>query len=364
MKEGLGKKKLFLLILLILIAATTVGCSNINAALTDNDSTDVVELADNTAIPEDGIITAAQFRSIADQDRTVTFSGSGENGISYVWSYNGKDIKNPANQNLKIEFTTQGNTLDNVKAGAGNALYGIGMKIAGTNGLITVPTLTITLPEKWDADSAALCKVDGGSIAKMSNATFDNLSETTRLSFKVIETGDDYYVVAGKTTAPESAGAGNTGTTGGSTTTAEGSTGNSLAGNVCTLSINCATLLDHMDRLPSGKAEFVPANGWILYPSEVVFEEGDTVHDVLQRVCRDNGIHMESSFTPAYNSAYVEGINQLYEKDGGELSGWMYNVNGWFPNYGCSQYAVKNGDVINWIYTCDLGKDVGDNSMW
>ena len=54
-------------------------------------------------------------------------------------------------------------------------------------------------------------------------------------------------------------------------------------------------------------------------------------------------------------------FNQLYEFDCGKLSGWMYNVNGWYPNYGCSQYEVSNGDVIQWRYTCDLGRDVGDS---
>ena len=89
------------------------------------------------------------------------------------------------------------------------------------------------------------------------------------------------------------------------------------------------------------------------------FSEGESVFDVLQRVCRDNAIHMESNWTPMYNSAYVEGINNLYGFDVGSLSGWMYSVNGWFPNYGCSRYALQNGDVVNWVYTCDLGYDVG-----
>ena len=71
------------------------------------------------------------------------------------------------------------------------------------------------------------------------------------------------------------------------------------------------------------------------------------------------GIHMEFEDTPMYNSAYIEGINNLYEFDCGELSGWMYKVNGWFPNYGCSRYQLKEGDVIEWVYTCDLGVDVG-----
>ena len=119
-----------------------------------------------------------------------------------------------------------------------------------------------------------------------------------------------------------------------------------------------------MGDLTAGKEEFVPANGQILAPSTIEFTEGESVHDVLKRVCKEAGIHMESTYTPMYDSAYVEGINQLYEFDCGELSGWMYNVNGWFPNYGCSKYKVEDGDVINWVYTCDLGKDVGDNSMY
>ena len=134
--------------------------------------------------------------------------------------------------------------------------------------------------------------------------------------------------------------------------------------HTCTISISCATILNNMSDLKSGKEEFVPSDGWILAASEVEFTEGESVHDVLQRVCKDAGIQMESSFTPAYNSAYVEGINNLYEFDCGQLSGWMYNVNGWFPNYGCSKYTVQDGDVINWVYTCNLGKDVGDNSMY
>ena len=58
-----------------------------------------------------------------------------------------------------------------------------------------------------------------------------------------------------------------------------------------------------------------------------------------------------------------QGIHNLYEFDCGELSGWMYNVNGWFPNYGCSRYALQDGDVIRWRYTCDLGADVGGSMV-
>ena len=137
--------------------------------------------------------------------------------------------------------------------------------------------------------------------------------------------------------------------------------GTSSAGGsaTCTFSISCATILNNWDKCDESKKPLVPADGVILPTTTVTFTEGESVFDVLQRLCRENNIHMEFSWTPMYNSAYVEGINNLYEFDVGSLSGWMYSVNGWFPNYGCSRYALQNGDVVNWVYTCDLGYDVG-----
>ena len=131
----------------------------------------------------------------------------------------------------------------------------------------------------------------------------------------------------------------------------------------CTISISCATILDNMDLCAENKLALVPSDGVILPATTVTFSPGESVYDVLQQVCRDYGIHLESEFTPMYNSTYIQGINNLYEFDVGNESGWMYKVNGWFPNYGCSRYQVEDGDVICWVYTCDLGADVGDNSM-
>lgn len=139
----------------------------------------------------------------------------------------------------------------------------------------------------------------------------------------------------------------------------EDTTVDSATSYTCTFSISCATILDNWDKCDESKKPLVPADGVILPSTTVTFSEGESVFDVLQRICRENRIHMESSWTPMYNSAYVEGIHNLYEFDVGSLSGWMYSVNGWFPNYGCSRYALQNGDVVKWVYTCDLGYDVG-----
>ena len=130
----------------------------------------------------------------------------------------------------------------------------------------------------------------------------------------------------------------------------------------CTLSISCATILDNMDLCKEEKRELVPEDGWILKPMTVTFYEGESIFNVLQRTCKQQKIHMEFVNTPAYHSAYIEGIHNLYEFDVGNLSGWMYKVNDWFPNYGCSRYRLQDGDVVEWKYTCDLGSDVGGGS--
>lgn len=131
----------------------------------------------------------------------------------------------------------------------------------------------------------------------------------------------------------------------------------------CTFSIECSTILNNLKDLDPDKRELVPSNGIILEAKKVTFYEGESVYDVLKRVCQENNIHMEASWTPVYNSAYVEGIHNLYEFDCGNLSGWMYRVNGWYPNYGCSRYQLADGETVEWRYTCDLGKDVGCDWM-
>lgn len=127
----------------------------------------------------------------------------------------------------------------------------------------------------------------------------------------------------------------------------------------CTMSIRCDTVLNNTAWLDAEKVELVPKDGVIYAEQTVTFYEGESVFNLLVREMKRNKIHMEFENTPIYNSAYIEGIGNLYEFDCGELSGWMYKVNDWFPNYGCSRYQLREGDKVEWVYTCDLGRDVG-----
>lgn len=130
-----------------------------------------------------------------------------------------------------------------------------------------------------------------------------------------------------------------------------------------TISIDCLTVLQNMDNLEEGKEKYV-GDGWILKTTKVKCKKGQTVYDILEQVCKAYSIQMENSYTPLYGSNYIEGIGNLYEFDCGNLSGWMYNVDGWYPNYGCSRYVLKAGEAIQWRYTCNgLGADLGSDFM-
>lgn len=127
--------------------------------------------------------------------------------------------------------------------------------------------------------------------------------------------------------------------------------------NTCTFVIECKTILNNKDKLKKGLEKYIPDNA-VIFSGTVGFDSGESVYDILRRICDENSIQMEASYTPAFSSYYVEGINNLYEFDCGQGSGWMYSVNGVFPNYGCSSYKPVNNDKIAFRYTCELGYDL------
>lgn len=114
-----------------------------------------------------------------------------------------------------------------------------------------------------------------------------------------------------------------------------------------TISIRCDSI--------AGESPYAPENGEILAEDRVLLAEGETAFDQLAEATRIHRIQMEYDGTTA--GAYVRGISYLYEYEFGNLSGWMYKVNGVFADTGCSQYRLAAGDRVEWIYTKNLGKD-------
>ena len=89
----------------------------------------------------------------------------------------------------------------------------------------------------------------------------------------------------------------------------------------CSVTIECQSILSHMDQLKEGPREYVPSDGYLLKAYRVKYREGDTAYDILKRACEENGLLLNARQTQY--GTYVAGINNLDEKDCGSRSGWL-----------------------------------------
>ena len=335
-----------------------------------------VNLKDPIGIPEDGVIKEGVIKQVKSENAIGVFTGN-SGDYKYEWTIFGSDIADPKQINLgaQISKTDDGHikvTLNQTEAFGFSAL------------------LSIYLNEKWDAQSAtaytdnkAFASVSvTGSKTTILNLTLDGSVNDVTIHPDALPEGEEDTPSTEMTTPNQTPST----PTGGQDdylskpqqnggkdkyntdpvpegkpqpVEPENQDVNKGKTNTCTFSIECSTILNNLSMLEPDKLEMVPSGGVILAKTTVTFYEGESVFDVLQRVCKEKGIHLESSWTPIYNSAYIEGIHNLYEFDCGSLSGWMYRVNGWYPNYGSSRYQLKDGDIVEWRFTCDLGNDIG-----
>lgn len=345
-----------------------------------------VNLNEPIAITENGVVEKSVIEKMKNENAIAVFEGNSD-GIKYEWTVFGSDITDTKDINLSVDLSK---TAD-----------GLNVKLTETEDFGFPVLLSIHLNEKWSSQSATAYK-DGLAVYSVSLTG----SKTSILNISVNKIVSEFTVIPDDAELMESTSATTEQDTNNTTqnNTAVSQNDNYLSDSknednrvysdgkstmkdkydtdpvpegkpmpvepenqdvntkkayTCTFSIECSTILNNLPDLDPDKRELVPSNGVILAPTTVTFYEGESVYDVLQRVCKENGIHMEASWTPVYNSAYVEGIHNLYEFDCGALSGWMYAVDGWYPNYGCSRYQLKDGEKVEWRYTCDLGRDVG-----
>lgn len=116
-------------------------------------------------------------------------------------------------------------------------------------------------------------------------------------------------------------------------------------------SIECNTIKDEAK-------DNMYKTGILFKDNDLVIYEDETVYDVMVRLQKDKKITMDAEYSELYNSSYVKGLFGLYEFDYGDLSGWIYHVGDIEPSVGCSEWTVKDGDIVRWLYTKDLGRDL------
>ena len=382
-------KRLFTLLLALSMLFTLCACQGNFAG---------VNLKDPIEIPDNGVVEKSTIGQIKNENAIAVFVGkSGD--LKYEWTVFGSDIQDTKNVNLSVKLT---------EAEGGE----IGVVLMQEEAFGFSALLSIYLNEQWQAQTATACVGENvfaavsitGSKATILNLTLDGgvrnfvicpdpLPEDAVPTQPPTEEPTDAPTRASTnapTEAPTEAPAQaptqpptEPPTQAPTQPPTEAPTEkdkyltdpvpegkpkpvepedqdvNNRQVYTCYFAIECSTILNNLDQLDPAKLELIPSGGVILARTAVTFYEGESVFDVLQRVCKERGIHMESSWTPIYNSAYIEGIHNLYEFDCGSLSGWMYRVNGWYPNYGCSRYQLQDGDVVEWRFTCDLGNDIG-----
>lgn len=346
-------KKIISLILCLVMLFSVTGCDNFLAA-NENILQGSVDLA------EDGIVPESTVRQIKNENAVVVFCGQ-SGAYRYEWTVFGSDITEVKALDFGLDIN--------------NAENGIYIDLHATESFGFAPVLSVYLDTQWDCQTATVYKSDEKTPLCSASVTGE---KTSILNFAVAEVEpnllvkpDETPATSAPTTSPNRAVSDGKQTEQDKYKTdpvpagkpmpvePENTTVDKRTRYTCTFSIECSTILNNLDMLEPDKLDAVPSDGIILPAQTVTFYEGESVYDVLKRICAEKGIHMEASFTPMYNSAYVEGIHNLYEFDCGQASGWMYRVDGWYPNYGCSRYQLKQGETVEWRYTCAYGDDIG-----
>lgn len=138
---------------------------------------------------------------------------------------------------------------------------------------------------------------------------------------------------------------------------------------------------------------FTPGVGYIIAPMEIDVKEGVNCAYLIDELLAGNGLSYTNTgsldggfylaaiydipeFTPSFSEVISSSLsdfgfdldaesftpNQLSEFDFTQGSGWMYCVNGVFPNVGFSEYYLQEGDVLRIQFTLAYGSDIGGAS--
>lgn len=120
--------------------------------------------------------------------------------------------------------------------------------------------------------------------------------------------------------------------------------------------IGTVTLEIRCDVISEAGSSHVPADGTVLSETTFALSEGESVFDILEQASRKYRIHTEHDRSG--KMAYIRGIAYIYELEYGDLSGWIYRVNGESPSVGCGSYILSDGDRIVWHYSLEQGEDI------
>ena len=117
------------------------------------------------------------------------------------------------------------------------------------------------------------------------------------------------------------------------------------------LTVDCHTAVEWglLEKEPTYQST-IPQNG-ILFSGAVTVREGDSALTAIKKALKSE--HLAYKITPS--SGYISSVAGLSERQCGATSGWMYRVNGVFPNLSSKYYTLQDGDKLELLYTCQKG---------
>lgn len=358
------------------------------------------------SVPDNGIVHKADFLRLKQSGGIAIYNGK-SNGVSYSWTFVGRDIQKPSDMNLKLSYQSataeQAGTAQPCRQitlaqkgsfpGAASLSITVGknwaygsyplytgqtnaLQQAGTADVVSgVATMRLSqnagpyyLSEKpTTSATSSNVAASGASSAVSGTASGADSASSTAASSSSSSAGGQAASKSGGSAATASSSAQNAGSTSAQAQASAAPAPQAPAASVpsvpqtiqVSLAIDCKTAVQNWSKITSTKQDhrIVPADGIILPQTTARVNSGKTVYDLLVAVCEQHGIQMEHKGSSL--GQYIEGINNLYEFDVGPLSGWDYEVNGVIPGYAVSQYVLKTGDAVQFRYTCDLGNDLG-----
>lgn len=103
--------------------------------------------------------------------------------------------------------------------------------------------------------------------------------------------------------------------------------------------INCEEAVE-----AGNETALTTAGSGIMYEDDMEFYDGATVLDALSSC----GLDLASKSSS--EGVYIKSIGGLAEKEIGDLSRWVYYVNGEAETTTCDASVLKNGDIVEWKY--------------
>lgn len=118
-----------------------------------------------------------------------------------------------------------------------------------------------------------------------------------------------------------------------------------------TVSVDCSAVLAAMERIDEriNQASVIPKDGIVIASRETAVAEGATAFDALVAAARERRVAVD--YVGSLYGVYVRGIGHIYEFGFGDMSGWVYEVNGESPDVSAGEFVLSEGDSVEFIYT-------------